>query len=198
MTLFRSIRLTIAVAAIALFSHGVVASEAEPPVSDDGLYTQPWFKHDSFLELKDDLAEAHAGGKRLAILWEQRGCPYCREMHRVNFAKPAISDYIKANFDVIQLNMWGDREVVDTDGEALTEKQLARKWRVSFTPTTVFLGEDGKEVFRMPGYFKPFHFVGVYRYVAEKGYEEEGLQRWLQDYADKLEAEGKSIDLWAN
>jgi thioredoxin-related protein len=190
--------MTVAAAAIALFSHGVVASEMEPPTSDDGLYTQPWFKHDSFLELKDDLAEAHGKGKRLAILWEQRGCPYCREMHRVNFAKPAITEFIKANFDIIQLNMWGDREVVDTDGETLTEKQLARKWRVQFTPTTVFLGEEGTEVFRMPGYFKPFHFIGIYRYVAAKGYEDEGFQRWLQNLADKMETEGKSIDLWAN
>lgn len=173
------------------------AETGEPPVSDDGLYTQPWFKHQSFLELKEDLAEATAEGKLLAILWEQKGCPYCREMHRVNFAKPEIVDYVRSNYDIIQLNLWGDRKVTDFGGQVLGEKKLARKWNVRFTPTIVFFDRTGAEVFRMPGYFKPFHFLGMLKYVVSGGYEDTGFQRWLQEYADKLRAEGKKIDLWA-
>ena len=63
-----------------------------------GLLTQPWFLN-SFLDLKDDLQEAANSGKRFAIMWELAGCPYCRETHLVNFARPDIRDYIKENFD---------------------------------------------------------------------------------------------------
>ncbi len=76
----------------------------------------------------DKLGLAVAEGRNLVIIWEQRGCPYCREMHRVNLRIPEIVDYIKANFDVIQLNLWGDLDVVDTGGEVLTEKQLDRRF----------------------------------------------------------------------
>ncbi len=177
-------------------ANAVLAAE-DPPVDDSGLYTQPWFNQTSFLDLREDIAEAKAQGKRLAILFEQRGCPYCREMHRVNFAKKAIVDYVKANFVVLQLNLWGDREVTDFAGRVLPEKKLARQLRVSFTPTIVFPEENGEEAFRIPGYFKPFHFLSVFEYVKKGAYRSEpNFQRWLQEKGDRLRAEGKEVKLW--
>ncbi len=177
----------------------------EPVLGEDGLHKQPWFM-DSFLDLKEDLAESAAAGKRLAIIWEQRGCPYCRETHRVNFARTEITDYIKKNFNVIQLNLWGDREVTDFDGEKIIEKKLARKNRVMFTPTIQFFpasvaevaGKKGMdaEAVRMPGYFKPFHFISMFEYVYTNGYKTQQFQRWLQAKAKKMQAEGKKVDLW--
>ena len=64
---------------------------AEPVLSDDGLYRQPWFV-ESFLELGDDLQAAANSGKRFAVMWELRGCPYCRETHLVNFARKDIEE----------------------------------------------------------------------------------------------------------
>jgi thioredoxin-related protein len=161
----------------------------EPQVNDDGLYTQPWFLH-SFLELGDDLAEAHAAGKRLAVIWEQKGCPYCKEMHLVNFADPQINDYVRENFEVLQLNIHGLRETTDFDGELLDERALARRWGIRFTPTIHFFPEDpadadGKvgveaEVARMPGYFKPPHFLAMFRFVRETAYEEEDFRSFLK------------------
>jgi len=178
----------------------------EAEVNEEGLHVQPWF-HESFLDLREDMAEAKAAGKQLVIMWEQRGCPYCREMHMVNLRIPEIVDYIKANFVVIQLNLWGDKEVTDVDGEVTTEKKLSRKYRVQFTPTIQFfpadLPTDSKkpghdvEVWRLLGYWKPFHFLNSFVYVKEKGYETEpNFQRWLQGVAKKMQAEGKEVKLW--
>jgi thioredoxin-related protein len=178
-----------------------------PAIEPDegGMYQQPWF-HESFLDLAEDVAEAKAEGKQVVIMWEQRGCPYCREMHNVNLRVPEIVDYIKANFTVIQLNLWGDREVTDFDGEVTTEKKLARKYRVQFTPTLQFFpdtaadtkqsGNDA-EVWRLMGYWKPFHFLNSFRYVKNKDYiEQPNFQRWLQALAEKMEAEGKEVKIW--
>ena len=52
---------------------------------DDGLYREPWFL-ESFLDLAEDLKAALEHGKRLAVLWELKGCPYCKQIHLVNFA----------------------------------------------------------------------------------------------------------------
>ena len=75
-------------------------------------------------------------------MWELRGCPYCRETHLINFAKPEIENYIKERFEILQLNIIGSREVTDFDGEKLSEKAFAQKYGVRFTPTFQFFPES--------------------------------------------------------
>ncbi len=192
-------------AAAGLTGLGYAADDAEPAIGDNGLHTQPWFL-DSFLELADDLAEAEAEGKHFAVIWEQRGCPYCREMHRVNLADERIEGFITENFVVLQLDLWGSRKVTDFDGEELEERYLARKWGINFTPSIVFFpddpsmveGKDGKaaEVARMPGYFKPFHFYAMFEYVRGRKYQDMGFQKFLQAKFAELEAQGITPDVW--
>jgi thioredoxin-related protein len=175
----------------AAWAHPVMAAgdAAEPRLNDDGLYVQPWFL-ESFLELRDDLDEAAASGKRLAVMWELRGCPYCKETHLVNFADPVISEFIQHHFEILQLNLVGSRIVTDFDGEELEERALARKYAINFTPTiqffppnTALLGEGrgrALEVARMPGYLRPAHFLAMFRFVQEGAYEKEDFRAYLK------------------
>ena len=179
-----------------------------PITGEDGMHEQSWF-HEGFLDLGEDLAEAAENGKRLVIIWEQRGCPYCKRMHEVNLRIPRIVNSIKDNFIVIQLNLWGDREVTDFDGEVLKEKDLANKWGVLFTPTSIFYPENMEkvgaksgrdaEVLRIPGYFKPFHFYFLFKYARTNGYEQEpNFQRWLGGIGGELDKMGIEYDLYAD
>src|SRR2546421_5444139 len=164
-------------------------ARAEPVLAEDGLYKQPWFL-ESFLELADDLQGAANLGKRLAIMWELRGCPYCRETHLVNFARPDIERYIKANFEILQLNIIGSRKVTDFDGAEISEKALAAKYGIRFTPTFQFFPETSiglgektagqREVARAPGYLRPDDFLALFRYVREKGYETKSFRDYLR------------------
>ena len=176
---------------------------SETRIGDDGLHKQDWFL-DSFLEMPDDLAEAEAEGKHLMVLVEQAGCPYCEALHEENFARQEIVDYITAHYVVVQLDLWGSRETVDFDGEAMPEKELARKWGVNFTPTTlIFTSEDGEpanffeaEAFRLPGLLKPFHYLSSLEYVVEGQHNEQPFQRFLQDKFERLKAQGIEPDVW--
>jgi thioredoxin-related protein len=164
-------------------------ARAAAVLTDDGLYRQSWFL-DSLLELADDLDGAAKAGKRFAIMWELRGCPYCRETHLVNFARSDIESYIKTNFDVLQLNIIGSRKVTDFDGTELTEKALAAKYGVRFTPTFQFFPEtvtglkekepQKREVARAPGYLMPDDFLALFRYVRENGYETKSFRDYLR------------------
>ncbi|UFZ08591.1 thioredoxin family protein [Bradyrhizobium ontarionense] len=163
-------------------------ARAEAVLGDDGLYHQPWFLN-SFLDLREDLESAASEGKRLAIMWELRGCPYCRETHLVNFADPGITDYIRTNFEVLQLNLLGARKVIDFDRKELTEKELAERYAIRFTPTFQFFppsadGVDSKEplareVARAPGYLKPPHFLAMFRFVRDRAYERGTFRDYL-------------------
>jgi thioredoxin-related protein len=164
-------------------------ARAEAMLTDDGLYRQPWFL-ESFLELADDLDSATKSGKRFAIMWELRGCPYCKETHLVNFARPDIEEFIKANFEILQLNIIGARKVKDFDGNEISEKALAAKYGVRFTPTFQFFPErpeglaalapEKREVARAPGYLRPDDFLALFRYVREKGYATKSFRDYLK------------------
>lgn len=169
---------------------GVAMARADEPIlTDDGLYQQPWFLQ-SFLDLSDDLESAAKDGKRFVIMWELKGCPYCRETHFVNFAQRRISDYIRANFEVLQLNIIGSRKVTDFDGAQLSEKEMGAKYAVRFTPTVQFFGERAeplkalaptkREVARAPGYLRPDDFLAMFRYVREKAYERESFRDFVK------------------
>lgn len=169
------------------------AAAAEPAVGEDGLYHEPWFLQ-SFLDLREDLESAAASGKRFAIMWELRGCPYCRETHLVNFADSGFASYIRDNFEILQLNLIGARKVTDFDREELSEKDLARKYGIRFTPTLQFFppssgGLEAKdamarEVARAPGYLKPPHFLAMFRFVRERAYERGSFRDFLPHLAD--------------
>jgi thioredoxin-related protein len=171
---------------------GATRASAEAVLGDDGLFTESWFLQ-SFLLLPEDLAAADRAGKRYAIMWELRGCPYCKETHLVNFAQARIVDYIKSNFEVLQLNILGSRQVTDFDGEVLAEKDLARKYNVRYTPTFQFFGEDAdklkslspakREVARAAGYLRPDDFLSLFRFVQEKAYTRQTLREYLKAQA---------------
>ena len=169
------------------------AAQAEAVMTDDGFYREPWFL-ESFLELADDLAAATENKKRFAIMWELRGCPYCRETHLVNFAKPEITSYIRERFEILQLNIIGSREVTDFDGEKLTEKRFAQKYGVRGVPVFQFFPDSAaglgkkapreREVARGQGYIEPQPFLDMFRFVAERAYEKGAVLRLPE--SDKL------------
>ncbi|KUF09277.1 thioredoxin family protein [Pseudoponticoccus marisrubri] len=160
-------------AVTALPSLPVRASE----MGDDGLYKAPWMR-DTFKDLREDLAEANAEGKRLVLFVEQRGCIYCHKMHEEVFSLPDVSEYIGENYFVVQINLHGDTEVIDFDGESLSEKAATQKWRVLFTPNIIFLPEEVPEnqsaieaaVAVMPGAFAKGTTLDMFTWVAEKRY----------------------------
>lgn len=171
-------------AAAALLALPAAAAE----LGDDGLHKAAWMR-DTFKSLPDDLAEANDEGKRLVVMVEQRGCIYCSKMHEEVFPRPDIAEYIAENFFVVQINLHGDLEVTDFDGEVLTEKQAARKWGLLFTPSILFLPEEVPEghtaaqaaVALMPGAFGPGTTLDMFTWVNEKRYlleDDEDFQRY--------------------
>lgn len=142
-----------------LLAFGAQAQEAVLQGGVNPGYHEPpaWFKQ-SFLDLRDDVAEAAAANKRVLLYFYQDGCPYCQKLLEHNFGIPAIAEKTQRNYDVVAINIWGDREVTDMDGTALTEKRFAERHKVMFTPTLLFLDERGGTVLRVNGYYAPAKF----------------------------------------
>ena len=130
---------------------------------------------------KDDFNEAKAEGKRFAVIFEQRGCTYCISCIPTCWRRSYINDYVRQNFRIVQLDLWGAREVTDFDGKVMSEKALAERWGVIFTPTIVFFKDDltgldgkwGRELEateRLPLGFGPDTFYDLFVWVRHKIY----------------------------
>ncbi|APX14437.1 thioredoxin family protein [Phaeobacter inhibens] len=162
-------------------------------LGDDGLHKTPWMR-ETFKDLREDLEEANAEGKRLVLFFEQRGCIYCTKMHEEVFPKPEISSYIADNFFVVQLNLYGDVEVTDFDGETLSEKDMARKWGVLFTPTMMFLPQEVSEVPApqaavsiMPGAFGVGTTLDMFTWVKEERYKLDNGEDFQRYHARRIQ-----------
>ena len=165
------IAIIIALAAFASFAR---AQEPSPYAID----IPPWFT-ETFLDFREDVADAAKEGKRLMVYFGQDGCPYCKQLMVTNFSQRRIVDKTRRHFVAIALNIWGDRETTWTDGRTMTEKALARYLDVQFTPTLLFFDEQGRVVARLNGYYPPHRFEAVLDYVAAKREKQEPLAAYL-------------------
>jgi len=176
------------ITAVALIGFAAPAL-ADVPLGDDGLHKPDWF-NETFLDIGEDLAEANAQGKRLVLMVEQLGCIYCTKMHEKIFPDERIDAIIREDFYPVQINLYGDLDVTDLDGEVMTEKDMARRWNVIFTPTMIFLPEesDGSgtvieaAVAVMPGAFERQTTLAMFTWIRDKAYETEpNFQRYFSD-----------------
>ena len=148
------------------------------PIGDDGLHKPDWLRF-TFNDMVEDFDEARSEGKRLIIMFEQRGCIYCTKMHEDVFPNAEINKILSEEYFVVQMNLFGDNEVIDFNGNVMSEKEIAKVWGVVFTPTLMFMPENidttksasQNAIITMPGAFGKYTTKNLLNYVLEKGYE---------------------------
>jgi thioredoxin-related protein len=153
--------LQLMIAVLAATVSGARAQVASP----NAIEIPRWFV-ESFLDLREDIAEARRDGKRLMIYFGQDGCPYCKLLMQTTFAETRVVDTMRKQFLPIALNLWGDREVTWIDGRKMSEKELGRMLRVQFTPTLLFFDEHARVIVRLDGYQPPHRLEPALAYVA--------------------------------
>ena len=146
----------------------------------DSLQLPEWFKL-SFLELSNDLQDVRESGKRgLLLYFGQSDCPYCKVHLEKNWGDRGIVTYTQKYFDVVAINVRGDRPVSDFKGKLFeSEKLFAASLKTDFTPSLIFYDHKGYEILRIAGYHPPYQFRAILEYVADKHYVRETLQKYL-------------------
>ena len=134
--------------------------------------------------------------KPLAVLFEQKDCAACDELHRQGFTHSSVAPLVR-RFDVAQVELFGNDKLVTPDGRTLTAREWGRSLRIAYTPTIVFFDEAGREVFRIDAYLRPFHLASSFNYVASGAYQSEpSFQRYIQARAAKIRDAGGVVELW--
>lgn len=141
-----------------------------------------WFK-DTFWDLNDDIAEARKAGKTgIMVYTSTKTCTYCIAFIEKSLNDPVIQKRLRAQFDVLGLEVIADTEITDVDGKTYVVKDFLKKYKAYFTPTQLFFGKDGKLLLSIAGYYPPERFMKVLDYLEGKHYETES---W-REYAARL------------
>lgn len=163
-----------------LFSLPTIAATQPGKITGGVQSVHPdWFK-ESFLDIASDAEEAAEAGKHVILFMHLNDCPYCAKMADENFAHAPYTPFIQENFDVIQINIKGDREVAFDANTSVTEKELARLLKVRYTPTILFLNRENKTVLRLNGYRSVPAFKHALDFVQQKAYLQTNLSRFIE------------------
>jgi len=113
------------------------------------------------------------------IYFGQKYCAYCKQLLETDLEADDIQAYVREHFDIIGIDIHGDRTVTDLNGEELTESALAIREKTNFTPSLIFFNTAGDEVLRLRGYYPPYRFRAALEYVADAHYKDENFREYL-------------------
>ena len=160
-----------ALAALVLAAAGLTGAAEDPAALKAGVpYSLPeWFKP-SFLDFRQDVAEARKQNRQVLVFFHLDNCPYCARMLKGNFTRGDNHDFIRKHFDVVAVNVRGSLDVTWVNGATYTERGLTMHLGVRGTPTLVFLDQEGKNVLQLSGYREPRALRAALDYVQSQGY----------------------------
>ena len=139
-------------------------------------------------ELKGNLKKlreaAAPHGKKLAVLFEARGCYYCQKLDDQVLNRKDIKRLVDREFELVRVDVNGYSSIVDLDGGQMTETTLSKQWKVTNTPTMIFFPANknalpGKEIIlsRMSGVHEPEKIKELLYKVSAHGKDPDALAK---------------------
>ena len=156
-----------------------LTSAALAETRDPGEY----FFDQSFGDFSEELANAKEQGKQgILIMFEMDECPFCHRMKRTVLNQPEVQDYFKEHFLIFAVDIEGDVEITDFEGEAMPMKDFSfKQYRVRATPVFQFFDLQGKPIkrARFTGATNDAaEFMLLGQYVVESAYKESSFTRY--------------------
>lgn len=136
----------------------------------------------SFGDLSEELQNAQAAGKKgVMIFFEMDECPFCHRMKQHVLSRPDVQAFFKERFLLLHIDIEGDVEITDFQGQPTTMKAFAVEHRVRATPVFQFFDLEGKPIKRgrYTGATRDAEeFILLGRYIAEGIYAQEPFTRY--------------------
>ena len=149
------------------------------------------FFDESFGDLQEELATAKEQGKKaILIMFEMEECPFCRRMKAKVLNRDDVQEYFREHFLILTMDVEGDLEITDFQGNATTQKEFALKqYRVRATPVFQFVDLDGKPIkkARYTGATSDAdEFMLLGKYVVEERYKETSFVRYKRQMKQEM------------
>lgn len=141
------------------------------------------FFNDTFGDFSEELAQAREKGKKgVLVFFEMDECPFCHYMKKNVLNQPEVQQYFRDNFLLFAVDIEGDVEMTDFQGQTTTQKNFAEVNRVRATPVIAFFDLEGKPVHRHTGRTSGVdEFLLMGKYVAEGVYKDMPFARYKRE-----------------
>jgi len=144
------------------------AASASDQANPEDFYQLPAFG-DFQRNLQDALDQ---GKKGILVYFFQDQCPFCQKMQNEVFTQPIVHDFFHKYFDVYKVNIKGNKQFTDVDGDTVPQVKFAVQNRARATPTLIIFGEGGKELVRFISNPSVEEFLAFGKYVVDGTYQE--------------------------
>ena len=119
------------------------------------LHAAPYqeFFHETWHDFAEELETARNEGKHgIFLFFEMDDCPFCAYMKENILGDPELQAFYRENFRNFMVDVEGAIEVVDFQGNSMTEAEFAlNNYRVRATPVLGFINLDGEMIHRHTG-----------------------------------------------
>ena len=157
---------------------GALQAEARDPLK--------YFFQESFGDLSEEMAMAREEGKQgVLVFFEMDECPFCHYMKQNVLNQREVQEYYREHFRLIMVDIEGDVELTDFQGNVTTQKEFANQNKVRATPMTAFFDLEGNRVHRFTGKSSGAEeFLLMGRFVAEGHYKTQKFTRYKRQLRD--------------
>jgi thioredoxin-related protein len=146
------------------------------------------FFQQSLGDFSEELVVAKEDGKKAVMLFfEQDECPFCHYMKNTVLNQPEVQEYFRKHFALFAIDIEGDVEMTDFEGQTMKMKDFAFKLnRVRATPVIAFYDMEGKRVVRYIGKTSGVdEFMLLGRFVAEGTYKKMRFTKYKREQRKK-------------
>lgn len=160
---------------LALLGWGVVAQGEEIIPAEEGFFQE------TFGDFSEELEIAREEGlDGIFIFFEMDECPFCHRMKQTILNRKSVQDYYREHFRLLRVDIEGDIEITDFDGEVMKMKDFAfKKHRVRATPVLGFFDLEGERVVRHIGPVNSVEdFLLLGEFVVNKHYKDTSFTRF--------------------
>jgi len=163
-----------------LFLSSHVSAETRDPSA--------YFFNESFGNFQEELELARDEDKKaVLIMFVMDECPYCHRMKTTVLNQSDVQDYYRENFLIFEVDIEGDIEMVDFQGNEVKQKDFAvLQHRVRATPVFAFFDLEGERIARYIGATTDTdEFLQLGRFVAEGAYKDMSFNRYKRQAATR-------------
>ena len=139
---------------------------------------------ETFGDFTEELKYAKEQGKAgIFIFFEMDECPFCHRMKTTVLNQQRVVDYFKSNFLMFSVDIEGDVEMKDFQGNVMPMKDFAfKQHRVRATPVLAFFDLQGKLVTKYTGATADAdEFLLLGSYVVSGAYKDGNFTNYKRD-----------------
>lgn len=138
-----------------------------------------------WISLSDAQKKAAENNKKVMIFAEAEWCSYCRKMYKQVFPKQSVQDSLAKYFYPVRIDIESQNEIT-FNGNQFTEQELAGQFRVSGTPTIIFVSPEGEVIGAQPGFLPADVFDKLMAFVGSNLTGKISFEEYLQKHGVEL------------